>query len=241
MTQIDQSSLPYALLLALGAGLAIPLGALLASHIREGHFCRRLELDSFMTYFGGGALLAAITLVLIPRGMEDAPVWVAAPAFALGGLCFLLVDRWTQNSDTTFSLLLGMVLDFLPEAVLLGVAVFHGNPVALLLAILIVLQNTPEAFAAWDEMGTGGISTGRRWLIFLACPLLGPLAAWTGYSGLSGNAMLLASFLLFCSGGVLYLIFQDIAPNAHIQRERGPAVGAISGFLLGLVGTMLIH
>lgn len=241
MAQIDQTSLLYALLLALGAGLAIPLGALLASHLSLGRFFRRFELDSFISYFGGGALLAAITLVLIPRGMDNAPVWLAALAFALGGFCFLLVERWTQNSETTFSLFLGMVLDFLPEAVLLGVAVLHEDPVALLLAVLIVMQNTPEAFAAWDEMGAGGTPTGRRWLIFLACPLLGPLAAWAGYSGLSGNEILLASFLLFCSGGILYLIFQDIAPNAHIRREGVPAIGAISGFLLGMVGTMLIH
>jgi len=47
--------------------------------------------------------------------------------------------------------------------------------------------------------------------------------------------------MLFCSGSILYLIFQDIAPEAHIERRDFPAVGAISGFLMGMVGTMLIH
>jgi zinc transporter, ZIP family len=52
---------------------------------------------------------------------------------------------------------------------------------------------------------------------------------------------ILGILMLFCSGGILYLIFDDIAPRAHLKHHDFPAVGAVSGFLLGLVGTMLIH
>ena len=47
--------------------------------------------------------------------------------------------------------------------------------------------------------------------------------------------------MLFCSGGILYLIFNDIAPRAHLKHRDFPAIGAVSGFLLELVGAMLIH
>ncbi len=78
-------------------------------------------------------------------------------------------------------------------------------------------------------------------MIFLAVSMVGSLAAWLGFVWFSSSAFMLAMILLFCSGGILYLIFEDIAPRAHSERNSFPAVGAISGFLMGLVGTMLIH
>ena len=135
----------------------------------------------------------------------------------------------------------GMALDFFPEAILLGVAAVNEPTVAYLLTALIALQNMPEGFAAHHEMKASGISRGRLWLIFLLAPLLGPLAAWIGFVWLSDSNEVLAFVLLFCSGGILYLIFEDIAPGAHIKRKSLPAIGAIVGFLLGMVGTMMIH
>lgn len=40
--------------------------------------------------------------------------------------------------------------------------------------------------------------------------------------------------MLFCSGGTLYLIFDDIAPRSHLKHNDFLAIGAESGFLLGL-------
>lgn len=64
-------SLEWTLALAWVAGLSIPVGALISSNIALRNACLRIELDSFVSYFGGGALLAAIALVLIPRGIEQ--------------------------------------------------------------------------------------------------------------------------------------------------------------------------
>jgi len=41
-------------------------------------------------------------------------------------------------------------------------------------------------------------------------------------------------------GGVLYLTFQDIAPQSHIHRHRAPALGAVAGFCFALIGKMLL-
>jgi len=234
-------SLELALVLALLAGLSIPAGALVSSTPYLATFCRRRELDSFVSYFGGGALLAAIALVLIPRGMEHSSVLLASFAFALGGLVFWRFSSWTMRTRNTASQFTGMVLDFFPEAILLGVAAANNAPVAYLLAALIALQNMPEGFAAYHEMHESGISRGRLWTMFLLAPLLGPVAAWIGFGWLSASNQVLAPVLLFCSGGILYLIFEDVAPGAHITRKSFPAIGAILGFLLGMAGTMMIH
>ena len=46
--------------------------------------------------------------------------------------------------------------------------------------------------------------------------------------------------MLFASGGILYLIFEDIAPQARLERRWSPPLGAVAGFVLGLVGHLLL-
>ena len=45
--------------------------------------------------------------------------------------------------------------------------------------------------------------------------------------------------MLFSSGGILYIVFQDIAPQVKLKKAWGPPLGAIFGFLIGLIGHSL--
>ena len=47
--------------------------------------------------------------------------------------------------------------------------------------------------------------------------------------------------MLAASGGILYLIFQDIAPMSRLQRHRAPPLGAVLGFCVALVGQRLVE
>jgi len=233
--------LEWTLGLAWMAGLSIPLGAVISSNVVLRSACLRLELDSFVSYFGGGALLAALALVLIPRGMQHAGLLSVAVAFAAGGLVFWQFSAWARRTHNTTSQFVGMLLDFFPEAILLGAVAASGTNVTYLLVGLIALQNLPEGFAAYHEMQTALPSRRRLFVIFLAASVMGPLAAWLGFVWLAASESALGVILLFCSGGILYLIFEDIAPGARHQHESFPAMGSIFGFLLGMLGTMLIH
>jgi len=234
-------SLASILALALAAGLSIPAGAILASSTRLRSICLRNEIDSFVSYFGGGALIAAISLVLVPRGLENLSILAAAAAFLVGGLLFWQLDAWVKRSGTSASQFAGMMLDFIPEAVILGASAATRPEVAYLLAGLIALQNMPEGFASFTEMRRGGMGVGGVWSTLLLAPLAGPLAAWLGSTRLSDSPATLGLVMLFCSGGILFLLFDDIAPEAHLERRDFPALGAVLGFLIGMVGTALVH
>jgi ZIP family zinc transporter len=71
-----------------------------------------------------------------------------------------------------------------------------------------------------------------------AMALIGPAIGSLGW--VWGSPVGLSAVMLFASGGILYLVFQDIAPQAHLERHWAPAFGAVLGFGLGLIGKMLV-
>jgi ZIP family zinc transporter len=46
--------------------------------------------------------------------------------------------------------------------------------------------------------------------------------------------------MLVAGGGILYLVFQDIAPQVRLKRHWAPALGATLGFIVGMVGEKLL-
>lgn len=228
------------LFLALMAGLAIPMGAGMATWRGLRHFCLERELDSFVTYLGGGALLAALALVLVPEGMTLLPSWAAGLSFMVGGLVFWRFSIHQKNGSGGFAVFMGMLLDYFPESLALGAAAATGAGSALLLTLLIFIQNMPQGFSAYTELRHGGGDSPRPWLwpAFLLAPLVGPAAAWFGFSLLSGHPQALGVILLFCSGGILYLLLDEIAPGAHLKNHHFPTLGSVLGFVLGLLGAM---
>lgn len=229
------------LLLALMAGLSIPAGALVASNARPREICLRREIDSFVSFFGGGALMAAIALVLIPHGAKHTSTILAALAFTLGGVALWKLNSWVRARGGAASQFTGMLLDFVPETIALGAISATQPKVAVLLAVLIAIQNMPEGFASYNEMRTTGTPQARLWLIFLTVPLAGPAVAGVGAAWLAESSESLALLMLFSSGGILYLIFDDIAPEARLEHRDFPALGSVAGFLFGMVGWLLIH
>ena len=76
--------------------------------------------------------------------------------------------------------------------------------------------------------------------IFFVLSFLGVFSALIGSYFLTNKAGLTAGIMLFSGGGILYLIFQDIAPLSKMKNHWEPALGAILGFLVGMIGTKLL-
>jgi ZIP family zinc transporter len=51
----------------------------------------------------------------------------------------------------------------------------------------------------------------------------------------------MGAIMLLSSGGVLYLIFEDIAPQSRLEKHWAPPLGAVFGFCLALFSEMLVH
>ncbi|WP_428625459.1 ZIP family metal transporter [Sedimenticola sp.] len=229
-------------LLTLAAGSCIPIGGIIASfeHIRPNWLER--EFRHFLIALGGGILLGAVAVVLVPEGIASMRgSLLAIPLFLLGGLAFFLIERGLGLRRRETPQLMGMILDYVPEAVALGGLVAINSPVAPLLALLIGIQNLPEGFNAYRELVPQvQYSQVKTLLVMSGLTVIGPIAGLSGYFFLSDQPALLGAVMLFASGGILYLLFQDIAPQARLQRHWGPPLGAVVGFSLALFSKMLV-
>lgn len=242
MTDWPASPLTEALLLSLCAGLTIPLGGLLANIERIRPRWLEAEFRHSVIAFGGGALLAAVALVLVPEGSQKLSMGPTLISLLVGGAVVMLLDRQTALHAGPTSQLLAMLLDFGPEALALGASLALGSDTAVLLAFLIALQNLPEGFNAFREIEDGTNLGARRLLPFFALlALVGPLCALAGALWLSEAEQWLGAIMLASGGGILYLTFQDIAPQAQLKRHWAPPLGAVAGFALGLAGHLLVQ
>ncbi len=219
----------------------MPAGALLAAieHIRP-HWLEK-EFRHSVLAFGAGALLSAVALVLVPEGIKHQAVIPAALWFIAGGFGFMLLDIILKKANTPASQLAAMLADFIPESVALGAA-FSADPnTAILLAGIIALQNLPEGFNAYRELNPSGGSKWRLIISFSAMALLGPAAGLVGYVWLQQQPVIVSAMMLFAAGGILYSVFQDMAPQVKLARHWGPPMGTVLGFMLGMAGFMLAH
>jgi len=224
------------------SGITVFFGGLL-SKLFEKHFRKGLVKEVVLhtsIAFGGGIIIAAVAFVLVPKGMNVLSLVPMAILFLAGTTVFFFLDRYIEKKGGTVSQLLAMLMDFVPEAIALG-AVFATDPnLGLLLAIFIGLQNLPESFNSYLDLRNSGYTSNKCLFILFCLSFSGILAAISGYYLLSNMPQLTASLMLFSSGGILYLIFQDIAPMSKLQKNWLPALGVNIGFLVGMIGQKLL-
>ena len=230
------------LLFTTASGSCILLGGLIARVERIRPLWLEQELRHSIIAFGGGILIAAIGFVLVPEGQVYLRSPMAGVAiFLAGGLVFMQVERYLSAKRRELPLTIAMLLDFVPESLAMGGMFALGSPAAPLLAILIGLQNLPEGFNAYREiLAVAGERKHRTLSIMSVMILMGPAAGILGWYIATPFPEFVGATMLFASGGILYLLFQDIAPQSRLERHWAPTLGAVLGFCLAMVADLLI-
>lgn len=207
-------------------------------HVKESPV--KYEITHTMMSFGAGIILSALSLVLIPKGMEELKLLPMAISFVAGAVIFMFIDLYLKNKVGQTATLLAMMLDFVPEAIVLG-AVFAIDPnMATLLAIFIGLQNLPESFNAFRDLVQSGFTVKKTLVTFFFLSFFGIIGALGGHFLLSDHPMITAHLMIFASGGILYLLIQDLIPESNLEKSYFSALGATFGFLVGIIGEKII-
>lgn len=222
------------------AGFTAFLGGL------SSHFEQSIELRIGKEFvhgvmaFGGGILIAAVAFSLAPEAMNTLSSLYLGITFLAGGMLFALLDKYLSKKGSNKAQFMAMIMDFFPEALAMGALFSKDRRAAVLLAVFIAAQNFPEGFNSFREITHDKVGHKKTLLILLVISLLGPLAAILGYFLLEGREMITASIMSFAAGGILYLVFQDIAPKSSLKKHYTPSIGAVLGFLLGMIGQQIL-
>lgn len=222
------------------AGIAAFVGGVLAKIEGSAEAEGKREIIHGIVAFGGGILVAAVAFALVPEGMALLPPGILAVTFCAGGLICCALDASISRSGGSKAQFMAMLLDFVTEALALGALFGHSEKTGLLLALFIGAQNLPEGFNAHRENVAVGVNPNTSLLTLLAVALLGPIAACSGHLFLRDQPTLTACIMRAAAGGILFLVFQDIAPQSKMRRHWTPPLGAVLGFLFGMIGKQLL-
>jgi ZIP family zinc transporter len=232
--------IPEIILYSFASGVTVIIGGSLArSNLIPRNELGR-EISHSIVAFGAGVIVAAVAFVLTPRAISLLSLPFIVIIFLAGGFLFLLFDRITSKHGGRLAQLMAMSMDYIPEAIALGAVFSYDRHTGLLLALFIGLQNLPESYNAFDDLVKSGFSPNKSLLILIPFGFIGIVAAILGFLFLSDNANLLSGLMLFSAGGILYLVFQDIAPMIKYKAHRAPAFGATLGFMLGIIGVKIL-
>ena len=224
------------------SGITVFIGGILANyfnhHVDESPI--KYEIIHTLMSFGSGIMLSALTFVLIPKGMEELELLPIVFSFLLGAILFMIINQYLIKKGGKTATLLAMLMDFIPESIALG-AVFAIEPnMAILLAVFIGLQNLPEAFNSFRDLIQSGFTIYKTLIMYFFLSFLGIIGALIGHYLLRDYTNFTAHLMIFASGGILYLLIQNIIPESKLEKNYLTSLGAILGFLVGVIGDKII-
>jgi ZIP family zinc transporter len=206
--------------------------------------------------FGSGVLISAVAYELVQEAFEKAAgAGAIGLGFFAGALTFyagdVLIDRMggkgrksmagdAQASGSGLAIVLGIVLDGIPESIVIGVTLLDGNGVGLAVLAAVFLSNLPEAAAATTGLRTSGWTTARvmgLWAFVVLVSGLSSLAGYGLFDGASPEA--LAFILAYAGGAILTMLADTLMPEAF--EKGGAQAGLLTsvGFALAFALTTL--
>jgi ZIP family zinc transporter len=229
-----------ALAAAFWAGLgaaALPLGAWLAVHWRPSRPTIGLILG-----FGAGTLLGAIAYELLPTGSGRG--WGTAAAFAVGSVVFFLAEHAVAgasgSAEAGRSIVLGALLDGIPESLVLGISLAAGGQVSVAFFAAVFLSNLPEGLGATSEMQASGQSMRSIYRIWAGIVAVAALSGAIGYGLLRALPHADGSNVkAFAAGAVLTMLANSMIPEAVRGSRRWTGLLVALGFAVAGALTML--
>lgn len=208
--------------------------------------CPSQRLTGLVLGFGAGALISAVSFELTEEAFALGGADALALGLALGALAFYVGDRalTSRNDDDPMhprempegdesgqALLLGAVLDGVPETAVLGTTLLAGSGVGIPVLAAIFLSNLPEGIAGASQMSRSGVAKGRIVVLWSTVALVCGLAAGLGYLLLEGASDTAVAILqAFAAGGVLAMLAIEMLPSAHKDGGRESGLVTVLGF-----------
>ena len=187
--------------------------------------------------FGAGTLISAVSYELVFESVHRSHgSGVPAIGFFAGAMCFYLCDRWISRlsagpSNLAIPMLLGIILDGIPESVVIGLGILEHQAVSLAMLVAIFLSNLPEAVAGTVGMQESGWSRSRILGLWLVIAVVSSLASAFGYSLFSGAPKDWLSLIqAFAGGAILVMLANSMIPESYVHGGKLAGLFTVLGF-----------
>jgi zinc transporter, ZIP family len=198
--------------------------------------------------FGAGVLISAVSYELVAdafataeRGRAVAFGLFAGAAVFFAGDAFL--DRMgaanrkrssgTQAGGSALAIVLGIVLDGIPESIVLGLTILEGGGVSAAVLAAIFISNLPESIAASTGLSASGWPRSKITLLWIVVGIVTALSSLAGYVLFDEASEDVVAFVLaFAAGAILTMLADTMMPEAF--EHGGKLVGLFTtlGFAL---------
>jgi ZIP family zinc transporter len=204
--------------------------------------------------FGAGTLISALAFELTQEAFELGGADAVALGLAAGALAYYLGSRaidarggadrmshmGTGGQGASTALLLGAVLDGIPESAVIGITLLEGGSVGFAVLAAVFLSNLPEGLSSASGMRRDGRSSGYVVGVWCTVVLVCGLSSALGFGlldGASGNTIALIQ--AFAGGAVLTMLAETMVPEAHEHGGAEVGLFTVLGFALAfLLSTM---
>jgi len=255
MTAADLTSIGVSLLWGFVSSLPLILGCLIALTIKLSK-----RTIAVIMAFGSGVLVASLAFSLIEEAFETSqsipPVIVG---FISGGLAYTIANyyltkhsmqgkiRHRKRSHGTeagggknvsgLALLVGSVMDNIPENMALGISLALGGSVDLVLLAAIFIYNFPEGLSSSEGMKSNGRSKNSILILWIVAAVIGTISSAIGFTLSSiTEPSVIAIALSFAAGAILVMLGESMIPEAY---EAGGAtvvgLAIMTGFAIAFV------
>ncbi len=206
--------------------------------------------------FGAGAIIsaAAYQLVLGAVAEEKGLYYLVGLGIAAGALTFYFADRWVdhlggadrmdfdgaQSGGSGTGILLGSLLDGVPESLVLGLSLVHNPQVSLAFIFAVAISNVPQGLGGTAGMLSSGWAKHKITRLWLAVCALSILAAALGYSlGQSFSGASGAVIDAFAAGSLLVMLTNSMIPESFEHGGKETGLFLVLGFSIAVAVTLL--
>jgi len=188
--------------------------------------------------FGAGTLLSAVSFELTDSAFQLGGADVVALGLAGGALTYfagaLAIGRrgghermraaGRDDADNASALLLGAVLDGIPESAVIGISLIGGGGVGFPILAAVFLSNMPESISSSRGMHEQGVSVRRVLTTWAVVCLVSGLSAAAGYGFLTDASDNVVGLIqAFAGGAVLTMLADTMIPEAYNLQPRTSA------------------
>jgi ZIP family zinc transporter len=199
--------------------------------------------------FGAGTLISAISYELIFEAVKiGRGTGFPAYGFFVGAFTYYFSDMLiakmgakstassgSQHSQLIIPMVLAIILDGIPESIVIGLGLFEGGTISLAMLAAVFVSNLPEAIAGSSGMKSDGWSKKKITLLWLFITLMCSFATVAGFSLFTTTSEKWLSFIqAFAGGAILMMLANSMIPEAYEHGGKHAGVATVLGFFLSI-------